>query len=152
MIASFRTYLVTTLLIFAISSCTLATEDEIAFEQLDGAFAVQSIEFVVFQSALEWTTYYGQHGTSFSAPGPPVDFSLKTVIATYYGLRSGCPPNDKIDLVDSITDEGDQVVVRVAPLPNLGLCEAIVPVWDVVSVDKLETRIVFDPPTPAALN
>lgn len=56
----------------------------------------------------------------------------------FYG---GC--RDSVDAIDGIYDTGDQIVVHVGPMPDLGLCAAIQLPIQVVSIPRSEKPIEF---------
>ncbi len=130
-----------------LSACTLANQEEVVdFERHPGEYAAQVSEFLVFEDADQWLAFYNEHGLRFTSPEPPVDFADRVVVAAYFGVQSGCPPNEPLELIHSIEKSSDVLVVTLQPIPDLGDCEALVPVYDLVSIDRRDARdeVSFD--------
>jgi hypothetical protein len=94
-----------------------------------------------FGDAPSWEAFWGAYGGQ--GPAPAIDFERNVVVGVFFGARSysGC---HGADLIREARREGSVVEVEVASVPNLGPCDAIVNVDDVVVVEARpwEVRLV----------
>jgi hypothetical protein len=106
------------------------------FEQADALY-VPVARTAVIKDQPSWVAFWQQHGGE--AQVPPVDFERQTVFGVFYGQQGGC--TSKVDVVRSIHHGRSALEVAVGPLPDLGLCRAIVYPLDVVVADVPPSQV-----------
>ena len=89
--------------------------------------------------ALWMELYPGRDG----GPAIPVDFdfSERMLAMIFWGRTGGCSPY--VEAVDRVTSGPGRIFVFVGPLPDLGLCRAIIFPVQVISLPQDERPVAF---------
>ena len=79
---------------------------------------------------------------------PDVDFERQIVLGVFYGgsFHAGC--TGAVEVIESVQQERDELVVRIGPLPDLGPCRAVVYPSQLVVVDATSPKVRFEGPLP----
>ncbi len=139
---------------------TTSEEDQLgapsvmAFETLEGSdgFARLTAGHEVIRGDAAWTALWEASwsitdGEGVKTAPPAIDFSQKMVIGVFWGEGySGC--GNSVEAIETIVQREGEIVVVVGPLPDLGLCDALVYPVQMVLVDRSDLPVVFEGSVP----
>ena len=126
----------------------------VVFENLDGAegFVQVTPGTEVIHDEAAWTalweaTWSITNGDGIKTAPPAVDFGRKMVIGVFWGDGfSGC--SNGVEAIETIVQREDEIVVVVGPLPDLGLCDALVYPVQMVQMDRSGLPVMFEGTVP----
>ena len=124
------------------------------FETIEGAdgFVLTTPGTEVIRAEGSWDALWDNawsitNAQGVKTPPPTIDFTTKMVIAVFWGDGfSGC--DNGVQAIETIVQREGEIVVLVGPLPELGLCEAIVYPVQMVQIDRSDLPVVFEGEVP----
>ncbi len=104
----------------------------------------------LIQDLATWRLYwYGRLSTGQrdTTSPPPVDFSTTTIIACFWGLRSGCSPC--ADLVERLVQDDQALEITLRALPDPGPCRMFVQPHQLIAIPKTHQRLIVRGAVPS---
>ncbi len=130
------------------------TSSVMTFETIEEAagFVVNTPGTEVIRAEQPWAVLWDDawsitNEDGVKTPPPSIDFNTKMVIAVFWGSGfSGC--SNGVQAIETIVQRQGEIVVLVGPLPDLGLCDAIVYPIQMVQIDHSDLPVVFEGEVP----